>query len=151
MVAFAVGLLLVGYIYGASHYKDNGNGTVLDTRTNLVWQKCSKGQDAKTCSGEAEEIRWDKALQYCKSLKLAGRSWRLPSRGEMFSILEEVQNKEDRYIDPKAFPHTAPFYWTSTEVDVDHDLAWAVYFGNGNVGSGYKTSTYYVRCVSSGP
>ncbi len=125
------------------------NGTVLDARTNLVWQRCSKGQNAINCSGEAYLETWEDAKQYCRRLKLAGRSWHLPSKDELLSILEKSENEEGIYINPEAFPHTDCCHWTSTEESPDN--AWNVFFSFGYVSGSYKAYNSYVRCVSSGP
>ncbi len=45
------------------HYKDLGDGTVLDTQTNLQWMRCALGQtwNGQTCVGEANEFNWNDA------------------------------------------------------------------------------------------
>jgi hypothetical protein len=42
------------YSYNPLSYTDNGDGTVTDNNTGLIWQKCSVGQtNDATCSGPA--------------------------------------------------------------------------------------------------
>ena len=90
-------------------YTDNGDGTILDQKTNLVWQKCSQGQDEKTCEGEATQTNWMQANVYCGQLVLAGKKWRLPKREEILGLLD-VSIKADSKIDPTAFPNTSPYF-----------------------------------------
>jgi len=55
----------------------NGDGTVSDTITGLMWQQTDGG-----------EMTIENALDYCNNLMLAGFSdWRLPKADESFSIL----------------------------------------------------------------
>ena len=43
-----------------SKYIDNGDGTVLDRKTNLTWQKCSRGRFDTTCSsGMPTQADWN--------------------------------------------------------------------------------------------
>jgi hypothetical protein len=50
---------------------------------------CSQGQNNdSTCSGTATTATWQQALQYCNSLTLASKSWRLPSFNELKSLVK---------------------------------------------------------------
>ncbi len=61
----------------SARFKDNGDGTITDTLSELVWQKA-----------ENERMDWYEALKYCKDMRLAGFSdWRLPNLKELNSIL----------------------------------------------------------------
>jgi hypothetical protein len=54
----------------------NGNGTVTDTVTGLMWQQVDGG-----------EMTIENAINYCDSLSLGGYTdWRLPTAHEAFSI-----------------------------------------------------------------
>ncbi|MCM8774064.1 MAG: DUF1566 domain-containing protein [Candidatus Omnitrophica bacterium] len=58
-------------------FVDNGDGTITDLTTSLMWQK-----------EENERMDWYSAIAYCKSLRLAGYSdWRLPNIKELNTIL----------------------------------------------------------------
>jgi len=66
-------------------YKDNGDGTVTDLNTGLMWQKTT---DAKPDSLEGR-ITWDKGEEYAKNLKLGGHDdWRVPSIKELISLVD---------------------------------------------------------------
>jgi len=66
------------YLKGAPmSYTDNGDGTVTDNVTGLVWaqDQSDRGMD------------WDEAKTYCSNLTLGGfDDWRLPSLKELWSI-----------------------------------------------------------------
>lgn len=99
--------------YGQNDYKDNGDGTVTDRATGLMW---TKGDSAKG-------MTWKDALAYASSLRLAGHSdWRLPNAKELQSIVDYSRApsatdpaKRGPAIDP-IFACTAPdsWCWTST-------------------------------------
>jgi hypothetical protein len=58
-------------------YRDNGDGTVTDLRTGLMWQKAAG--DPRT---------WDQALSGATSFDLAGyNDWRLPTIKELYSLI----------------------------------------------------------------
>lgn len=136
----------------AAPFTDNSDGTVTDTKTTLIWQKCSVGQtySGGTCTVSATTATWVNALTTCNILSLAGKTWRLPSTNELLSIVD--MNKASPAIDTAFFPATvaSPYWSSSTYVGAPAD-AWVVYFNGGNSNSANKTSSNYVRCVSSGP
>nr|MBJ6958372.1 DUF1566 domain-containing protein [Vibrio cholerae] len=55
-------------------YRDNGNGTITDSKTNLTWMRCSLGQQwtGSTCAGVAMEMNWNDALRTAMSFSYAG-------------------------------------------------------------------------------
>ena len=65
--------------YGINNYADNGNGTVTDNATGLMWQQAD--------DGIARD--WENSLAYAEGLTLGGYSdWRLPNAKELHSILD---------------------------------------------------------------
>ncbi|HRP68662.1 MAG TPA: DUF1566 domain-containing protein [Turneriella sp.] len=127
---------------------DNDDGTVTDTTTNLVWQKCSYGQDNDAvCSNSAGTRTWQQALQYCNALALNGRAWRLPSVVELLSIADKT--KSSPALDSTSFPATVSgTYWSSTPYTSDVNKAWIVYSGTGFSASTAKMNNNPVRCVA---
>lgn len=138
----------VSYTMGATRgYTDNGDGTILDTATNLTWQKCSRGQNNDgTCSGSATTANWTDANSYCNSLSLAGKTWRLPTRLELETLVDHGQNAPA--IHGTYFPGTpAHEFWTSSRF-MTTSSAWYVHFTYGNTDRISDTNSYRVRCVS---
>ena len=65
------------YTINAPSFTDNGNGTITDNITGLMWQKTDSG-----------EMTWDNAVATALTLNLGGSvDWRLPTPMEAFSIL----------------------------------------------------------------
>jgi len=72
---------------------DNGDGTIKDKATNLLWQKCAFGQSLdQYCTGQLQSVYWWDAIEYCKNLQLAGKQWRLPNINELLSLFDYRQN-----------------------------------------------------------
>jgi hypothetical protein len=70
------------YTGNTPRYTDNGDGTITDDVTGLVW--------AQNLSESA--MSWEKANEYCESLELAGYDdWRLPAVKELWSIRDFSQ------------------------------------------------------------
>jgi len=120
----------------------NGDGTVTDMETGLMWQQ-----------GTAPSIySWQEALFYCENLTLASHNdWRLPNVNELHSIVD--YSTYDPSINTDYFPNTeSSGYWSSTTSWAHYpDYAWCVGFSGGHVGHGDK-SAYggYVRAVRGG-
>ena len=115
---------------------DNGDGTVTDDATGLVWQ-----QTADTVSRD-----WEESLAYCQDLFLAGHSdWRLPDTKELASLL--APSRPSPFIDPVFAGSTAHPYWSSSTSAVALDCGRAVAFYSGNVYGIVKWFTFRARCV----
>lgn len=140
-------------IPAADSFVDNGDGTILDEVTGLIWQKCSNGQtNDSSCSGaSAPAASWSAALAYCNSLSLNGRNWRLPNVNELHS-LQDFTKASGAKIDLRYFPNTpAGAYWSSSTYAGNTANAWYVNFGSFNALDFdliKSNATSNVRCVA---
>ncbi len=150
-------------------YTDNGNGTITDNNTGLVWEK--KGDNGGLhdkdnfywWSGNGvEETVWDwlEDVNAEGGVGFAGaRGWRIPNAREMLSIA----NFENQWAVPAAF-HTnclpgvtvltgscsfQSLYWTSTTRANVATSAWAI-DNYGSLGTYSKPNTARVRAVRGG-
>jgi hypothetical protein len=128
----------------AKPFADNGDGTVTDKKTGLMWQKSDDGQ----------KRNWHEATEYAKSMLLAGHSdWRLPSKDELISLSSNIRPNTE--IRKTYFPGIkSSDYWTSTTYENNEGDAYYVTCDGGNPYSGkvsssysYKTGSFYVCCV----
>jgi len=128
-------------IYPASDFTDNGDGTVTDNNTGLMWQQ--EDDDTRRNLNSAEI--------YCENLSHGGYSgWRLPDFSELKFIVD--LNQSNPCIDSTAFPNTNPSIFWSSYIDHERDpsSAWYVNFYNGNSNRIKKSTSQYVRCVRDG-
>lgn len=129
-------------------YTDNGDGTVKDNATGLVWMKCSRGQNNDAnCSGTAITSNWENAKEYCSGLNLQNKVWRLPSKQELETLPD--YGKFNSAIDTTLFPGTEnTIYWSSTLYHLYANNVWVVGFYDGGTSVFDKPSSQYVRCVN---
>jgi hypothetical protein len=131
-------------------YTDNGDGTVTDPRTGLIWMRCAMGQTwtGSTCSGTASTYTWAAAVALTGATSFAGKSdWRLPNIRELQTIVD--RSTYNPAINTAAFQNTPNgWFWTAS---FSTPNAWYVY---SNDGSSYVLGQSYdfvhVRLVRSG-
>lgn len=119
------------------HFTDNGNGTVTDNITNLIWQKVPF----------ADTLNWEQALTYAATLFLAGNSeWRLPNIKELQSINDEGLINPS--LNTSYFSAgTAKKYWSSTTLPNQTTKAWYLNTQYGITTYDEKTLKHYLICV----
>jgi hypothetical protein len=108
------------YNINTPFYQNNGNGTITDTITGLMWQQVDGG-----------EMTFDKATTYANDLVLGGFSdWRMPSILELNSLLNH--DKNNPALNTVYFTATAAQYWWSGQKQVnDATKAWCANAGGG--------------------
>jgi len=142
-----------GDYYGPQYaFGINGDGTVSDIDTGLMWQQCSHGQTSSGsgCSGTAVSRTWSQAFAYIESLNdaayLGYEDWRLPTSNELQSLFDYGRSNPST-----VFPNTSSVgYWSSTIQSNNAGYAWYAHFQYGEVYSTSKNSGYYVRAVRGG-
>jgi len=143
----------------SDRYTDNGDGTVTDNRSGLVWLKnanCFNWQ------------KWDAAMQSAANLAsgqcdLSDGStsgiWRLPSKEEWEAMIDEnyeqpaLSNKAgtDKWTEGDIFLDVqSNTYWSSTTDASDTTFAWYMGLGSHYVGNVPKVATCYVWPVRDG-
>ena len=144
----------------AATYTDNGNGTVTDTATALMWDRCSQGQSGASCAtGAIIFMPWSAALTAAVTANTANykgfNDWRLPNKNEMESIVDITMFPQPT-LNLTAFP--APpnagqgqslSYWSSTSIGAGSN-AWSPSFFDGNFLGSFKSDNLPVRLVRGG-
>ena len=135
-LSFACVAVMAGDLY------DNGNGTVTDNNTGLMWQQ----DDAPLL------MDWEFAIFYCDELSLGGYSnWRLPNIKELVSLTDDTLYNPA--IDTNFFPNIVldeygdAYYWSSTTRPTGGPRALTVNFGDGESHSSNKENSLRGRCV----
>jgi serine/threonine protein kinase len=134
-------------------YVDNGDGTVTDNRSGLIWLKnanCFGKQDWH----EAEKLVAKLAHGQC-GLRDGSKSgmWRLPTKDEWEAMIDEEYSfptlsnaaGTGKWKEEDAFSGVeSSYYWSSTSYAPNASFAWFVNLGSGNVYVGLKSTTRYV-------
>lgn len=153
---------------GSFAYTDNGDGTITDGNTGLVWEKLDDN-DLGGVHDKDNFYTWDEAF----SVKIATLNtppcfaghcdWRVPTVKELASLANyevpfpgpSIGASFDNACTPGCTSDAcsctnADLHWTSTSYVGSPAFAWYVYFIDGNVLANPKTSGGYVRAVRSG-
>jgi hypothetical protein len=125
----------------SNHFTDNGDGTITDNLTQLIWQKAPN----------ISAVTWENAIAHAENLSLASATdWRLPNLKELQSLNDEsVTNPSaNTTFFPTIGVHN---YWSSTSVQNQPANAgfWNTQFGITTMD--LKTATNYVICVKGNP
>lgn len=121
------------YTINPPSYTDNGDGTITDNVTGLMWQKIDAG-----------ESTWDAAVARAGSISIGGHTdWRLPTILELYGILN-LNNGNPAAMNLTYFPvnpaGAAEYWWTSEIYAGDATKVWSVNAGGG-LGPKAKTET----------
>ena len=137
-------------------YFDNGDGSVTDPLTGLIWTRCAMNQtwDGLSCTGTASSYTWDQASALTGTITYASQSdWRLPNIRELETIVDRSVFSPS--IDNIGFPNTqssgaGSHFWSATPDASNVGNAWAVSFIDGEVYNHIRTNGFGVRLVRGG-
>ena len=100
-------------VSGPGRFIDNGDGTVTDRKTNLMWIKNGWRIDFFSA------VNWVEAIKKCEGFSYGGYTdWRLPSIKEWKSLLDK-NNEYPALVEPNPFENIIVHmpYWSRTEYD----------------------------------
>lgn len=108
------GYYIKGYPKAGDRFVDNGDGTITDNATGLMWVKDpSQLGGVWGTPGTPSKITWNIIIDTCFSLDYAGHNdWRLPNIKELFGITD--CERSDVHINPIFSNAVADYYWSST-------------------------------------
>ena len=142
----------------SARFRDNGDGTVTDMESTLMWMRCSGGQRwlGKRCVGAASAYGWVDAQQHADKVNRDGAAffndWRVPALRELATITD--RGCKNPRTNLSVFPGTpaAPF-WSSTARPGESagERVLALSFGAEGVMLARKDERFHVRLVRTGP
>jgi hypothetical protein len=155
------GDIKAGVSWPDPRFTNNGNGTITDNLTGLIWLMNANCEDATggiTKTGGylpwADSLTWSNNLASGKCGLTDGSQvgqWRLPSIKELKSLIDRSKNY------PAALPDGHPFtniqtnqYWSSSTYVKMTERAWAVHMVDGIVTYKHKDGSNYVWPVRGG-
>jgi len=125
-----------------------GEPVVTDNVSGLAWTGCRAGVSGEGCGqGSARDLAWPEAFAWCDHADYGGfGDWRLPSRFELFSIVD--LSTAGPAMDTDAFPAAQGiWFWTSSVRAGMTTAAWRINFNDGAAATDSKDSLMAVRCV----
>ena len=145
------GALKQGVVWPDPRFTDNGDGTITDNLTQLIWM-----QNANCWEG----MPWSSALSNVAGLNSGSEScsgyngnhtdWRLPNFKELESLIDAEKYGPTL---PSGHPFSGVqthYYWSSTTYASRTSRAWYVDLYRGHVYYKGKTNNYYVWPVRGG-
>ncbi|MBI5503419.1 MAG: DUF1566 domain-containing protein [Deltaproteobacteria bacterium] len=149
----------------ANSFTDNGDGTVTDNLSGLMWEKLS---DDGSIHDWNTTYDWTTAvttkMAALNSAVFAGHNdWRLPNRHELLTLanLGAVNPATFSAFNAACAPGCTvttcsctqwsySYYWSSSTYHLGPPAAWLVYFSTGGTSTNGKTLDNYVRAVRAG-
>ena len=136
-----------------NHFIINGNGTVKDRVSGLMWMRCALGQQWRDqrCAFNHHGYTFVEAREAVSEFNSAGgfsgyRDWRLPDMKELMTIVE--LRCEDPAINSHAFPDASVTGYWSSQRDPDYsDGAMLIHLLNGRSYMGNINGAWAVRLV----
>ncbi|MFT4195177.1 DUF1566 domain-containing protein [Ottowia sp.] len=152
--------LLAPAAWAAAPFIVNGDGTVTDESTGLVWDQCYVGQISNGClfaASDPDTFTWTAAAGAALAANLSGykghNDWRLPNVNELQSLVK-IDSATSPAIDTAVFPGTLPsVFWSSTTTAFAPGAAWGVSFSSDSDISAYSktdSGSLHVRLVRDG-
>ncbi len=153
------GELQKGLSWPVPRFSDNGDGTITDYLSGLIWLKNSNCFDTKSWSSALDAVNSLKEGRCNLSDNSTSGDWHMPNRKELYSLIDfnssypalsnskgdNSWKKNDAFINVRSLS-----YWSSTTYHGDTSNTRTVHLGNSGVGLARKTATGYFWPVRSG-
>jgi hypothetical protein len=124
-----------------SRFVDNGDGTVTDTKTGLMWAR----------TDNMGNISWHNARLYCENIILSRHSnWRMPTIEELETLFDASQAGHETICGQsvKSIPQiglSCGFVWSSEILDVPGGYSVSAYVYNYSKGYRFSARMSQVR------
>lgn len=145
-----------GAAWPVPRFSDNGDQTMTDNLTGLIWTKDGNAPGPTACAPGTTKT-WQGALDYVACLNsnnyLNHSDWRLPNRKELKSLVNRQQSNSAAWLNDQAqgFSNVqSNGYWSSSTYANFTSSAWVVNMGYGHVGKLNKAYGNYVWPVRGG-
>lgn len=135
------GELQMGVPWPNPRFYDNGNGTVTDSLTGLMW--------TKNANLAGNYMTWYQAVDYCNNLTQGGYTdWRLPNLNELESLINDDVANSATWLNNQGFTNVqSDGYWSASTNACYPSVAWIVRMDYGRVSYDDKSSIIYYYCA----
>lgn len=142
---------LSGVAVPEERFVDNGDGTVTDSFSGLMWMRdvsCQGSGSWEQAMAAALSFNRNRKVATCEAYTAIHTDWRLPNRRELLSVIDFSQNEP-------ALPADHPFanldaeagFWTSTTYARNTNMAWYLDIATGDVEEDAKSNRRYIWFV----
>jgi hypothetical protein len=111
------GDLQTGIAWPIPRFSDNGDQTILDNLTGLVWSKDANTPGPEAC-GPGTSKSWQDALDYVKCINnnmyLGYNDWVLPNKKELSSLINIQELSLLTWLTNQGFTNVQGTYWSSS-------------------------------------
>jgi len=140
-----------GKVWPEPRFQDNGDGTITDLSTGLMWLKsgsCMGWLSWKAAMSAAQELNsMDRGEEHCSKLAVSHDDWYLPTIQELETLLNAEAAEPYRFLNFYGFRGIqADSYWSSTAGPNPYS-AWLLHFDTGEIMSSGKVETHHVLFV----
>lgn len=95
-------------VVAGERFIDNGNGTITDTKTGLMW----------AASDNSLPINWPNSVEYCRNIGTGGYTdWRMPTLAELKTIYTPNEKNANGYHTTSLIFTTAQSCWAADTED----------------------------------
>ena len=143
------GEIQAGIVWPPQRFVDNGDGTITDKLTGLMWLQdgaCLGSLSWQAALDVTEKSRQTTGDEKCLGLN-AFNDWLLPDIGQLETLLNAEESKAAGWLNRNRFRNIQPGgYWSSTTVPNPYS-AWTLRFDSGNVEKTSKVESRFCLLV----
>ncbi len=128
------GTIQAGVEWPSERFTDNGDGTITDTLTGLMWLQDGGCLRTSWRSAQATlaELNSNEGQNTCAGYAGQYTDWRMPTVNELKSLINYGYADSAQWLDTEGFVNVkSTYYWTSTTYPGNPSYAWILRILNG--------------------
>ena len=149
------GEIQAGVQWPEPRFVDNGDGTVTDNLTGLMWLKDASCLGARTWQSALDvvaDFNANPGNYDCTDYTANYTDWVLPNMVELETLVNAEESSPAAWLNSQGFTYVqSSYYWSATTCAYNTNCAWFVYMSFGSVYySGKSYDYFYVWPVRAG-
>ena len=144
------GYIQAGIEWPSPRFTDNGDGTLTDNLTGLMWLKdggCIQKKKWKDSLNTVIDLNSNPGNYDCQEYTANYSDWRLPNVRELESLINYGASDSAAWLNSEGFVDVNTFYWSSTSNQVNSSYAWLIKMSGGKKLTDQKARKYSVLLV----
>jgi hypothetical protein len=140
------GSIEAGIEWPTARFTDNGDGTVTDNLTGLMWLKdgaCFR-KNWSTALSTIKDFKSNPRKYTCLGYTSSYNDWRLPNANELESLVNYGTSDTSKWLNTQGFVNMkSSSYWSSTTYQAGTSQSWVISMNNGLGSQSGKSNTLY--------